>query len=689
VTTETVFRVGSVSKLFTATAVMKLHEDGLLDIDENLTNALPGFRIQARFDATNVITLRDMLSHHSGLPGDLLHGAFTTKPYDGCYPWITNYLTTTYPTYPPRLVYNYCNTAFTLMEGVVANIHTSSLPFTAAIAQDLFEPLGMTGTSFFKDKPAISNHLSRAYLNGYLFPEEYPNIYGTGGMYSRPTDLAQYIKMVFSNGVTETGVRILDTNTLAMMLSPQGTNIPLNEFTWMKTGLGWDTVTYPMFAYAGPVAFKTGATMTHSAIIQLCPDLQLGVAVAANSRLGSLPCDAADRILQLAIRDKTGTPWPTNDVYFPTATQAVSQAELDALAGLYVTEQGYSRIESTPGALRWVLNAGQDGSAVMSDLVLKTNGWFSVTNQPVIEMTVSNIAGRTALVYRTAQDSTTYTGIYGERCELPMLTEAWSNRLGQEWFAVDRHEASYLTEYGIGPRLTFTNREGLLIVKNDYGGIEVLSPTNGDTAFVCGLNNRGGSTLRVYERNGQDYIQHYGIQYAPAPGVMAANTSETGVVARAGACTWYELRPVVENSNLIYELTLSVMPTNFRTRLFNASGGIVLDEIIGGNTLQFIPNQAPLYAQVQPLMEGVQTGAFQLAYIYPLLVRDVRREGTNTIISWQGETNISYSLNAADDLRNPAPFTPIQPGIVPTNRYNVTTNPPGPDSCRYFRIERE
>ena len=73
-TAHTIYRAGSVTKLFTATAVMQLAEQGKIDIDRPLKEYLPDFHINTRFDKAAEVTPRLIMTHHSGLPSDLING---------------------------------------------------------------------------------------------------------------------------------------------------------------------------------------------------------------------------------------------------------------------------------------------------------------------------------------------------------------------------------------------------------------------------------------------------------------------------------------------------------------------------------------------------------------------------------------------------------------------------------------
>ena len=71
---KTVYRIGSISKVITATQIMLMHQSGKISIDDNVINYITDFSVESRFKNTKPITLRALLSHHSGLPSDILAG---------------------------------------------------------------------------------------------------------------------------------------------------------------------------------------------------------------------------------------------------------------------------------------------------------------------------------------------------------------------------------------------------------------------------------------------------------------------------------------------------------------------------------------------------------------------------------------------------------------------------------------
>jgi CubicO group peptidase (beta-lactamase class C family) len=79
-TARTIYRVGSISKLFTDVAALQLAEQGRLDLDKPLTTYLPEFAIKSRAEHPAPITLRQLMTHHAGLPRDVLKGFQTDAP---------------------------------------------------------------------------------------------------------------------------------------------------------------------------------------------------------------------------------------------------------------------------------------------------------------------------------------------------------------------------------------------------------------------------------------------------------------------------------------------------------------------------------------------------------------------------------------------------------------------------------
>jgi CubicO group peptidase (beta-lactamase class C family) len=142
VTPQTLFRIGSVTKLLVGTAVMRLVESGLLELDKPINEYLEWLSFKEH-DAEQRITLRLLMSHTAGLPNDSVAGS---RDPDG----LESYIRDVLPSYafiaPPGKVYSYSNPGLNLV-GYIAQV-VSGKPFARLMQEVLFDPLEMKRTTF-------------------------------------------------------------------------------------------------------------------------------------------------------------------------------------------------------------------------------------------------------------------------------------------------------------------------------------------------------------------------------------------------------------------------------------------------------------------------------------------------------------------------------------------------------------
>jgi len=144
-TPETIYRAGSIAKLFTATAVMQLAEQGKLDIDKPLVVALPEFSIKSRYTHADPVTPRNVMSHYSGLPSNYLRDLYVRNPSPH-FEVVVDGLREQYLTFPPNQVFSYSNAGMAVLGTAVQRL--SGEPFGDYMGQHFFAPLGMTHSSF-------------------------------------------------------------------------------------------------------------------------------------------------------------------------------------------------------------------------------------------------------------------------------------------------------------------------------------------------------------------------------------------------------------------------------------------------------------------------------------------------------------------------------------------------------------
>ncbi|HUS12677.1 MAG TPA: serine hydrolase domain-containing protein [Pyrinomonadaceae bacterium] len=192
---ETLFRPGSISKLFTWTAIMQLFEQGKLDLDRDVNDYLD-FRIPEAFGKP--ITLKNIVTHTPGFE-EQIKDLFTTSGT----PNLGEYLKTHIPAriYPPGTVPAYSNYATALAGYIVQRV--SGRPFDEYIAENIFMPLRMTHSTFAQPLPSsLAASMSGGYQLGSdpAQPFEVINPFPAGSLSSTATDMAQFMMAHLQDG---------------------------------------------------------------------------------------------------------------------------------------------------------------------------------------------------------------------------------------------------------------------------------------------------------------------------------------------------------------------------------------------------------------------------------------------------------------------------------------------------------
>ena len=243
---NTLFRPGSVSKLFTWTAVMQLVEEGKLDLDADI-DAYLDFKIPPRDGKP--ITLRNIMTHTSGIE-ETARGLITSNPKDAIE--LGDYVKHWVPTriYAPGVTPSYSNYATTLAGYIVQRVSGQS--FDDYIDQHIFAPLGMQHASFRQPlPPALQPLMSKGYKPGVDEPQgfEIVNPAPAGSLSASGADMGNFMIAHLQNGVFA-GQRILKEST-AIQMHTSALDIlpPLNR---MVLGFYEDNVNgHRVIAHAG------------------------------------------------------------------------------------------------------------------------------------------------------------------------------------------------------------------------------------------------------------------------------------------------------------------------------------------------------------------------------------------------------------------------------------------------------
>jgi CubicO group peptidase (beta-lactamase class C family)/D-alanyl-D-alanine dipeptidase len=300
-TARTVYRVGSISKLFTDIAVMQLVEAGELDLDKPIQEYLPGFQPENPYDIP--LTLRQMMSHRSGLVRESPVGNYF-DPSEPTLPETVASLNETTLVYKPETKTKYSNAAVAVVGAVLESQLEETHP--ERVRNSILDPLGMQESGFVVT-PAMKPHLATGWMRTYdERRSEAPTfLLGTGpagNLYSSAVDMSKFLACLFHEGKTENG-QILKPDTLAGMTTP----LKDSDGNPQTFGLGFHVHELDGYQKIG----HGGAVYGFSTQLEALPERKIGVAAVAsldgtNGVVGRL----ADYALRLMISAQDGKPLP-------------------------------------------------------------------------------------------------------------------------------------------------------------------------------------------------------------------------------------------------------------------------------------------------------------------------------------------------------------------------------------------
>jgi CubicO group peptidase (beta-lactamase class C family) len=214
----TIFRLASISKLFTWVSVMQLEEQGKLDLDTDINQYLD-FQIRPAFG--KAITLRNLMTHTGGFE-ETVRDVIVTNPEDA--QPLRNFLMRNQPNrmFAPGVVPAYSNYGVGLAGYIVQRV--SGEPYEGYVAHHIFGPLKMVHSTFYQPPPsALKNSPSQGYPEDTEKPVigfEIFNPVPAGGLSSTAADMGRFGQALLNGGSLE-GVQILKPETLAKMWGPQ------------------------------------------------------------------------------------------------------------------------------------------------------------------------------------------------------------------------------------------------------------------------------------------------------------------------------------------------------------------------------------------------------------------------------------------------------------------------------------
>jgi CubicO group peptidase (beta-lactamase class C family) len=330
-TSETIFEAGSVSKQFTAAAILLLAQRGMLTLDDDVRRYVPELP-----DYGHTITIRHLMTHTSGLRdwGSVAAiGGWGRSARTHTHDHVVDILSRQRAlNFRPGDEYSYSNSGYNLMAVIVGRVSGES--FAEFSRRHIFEPLGMNDTQWRDDYTRIVRGRSSAYArrgNDWVIDRPIENVHGNGGLLTTVADL-----LAWNEALTE--ARFGGAELIAMLHTRQ----VLNSGEQIEYAGGLNITEYN----GVPEIVHTGATSGYRAFLARYPAQRVSVAVlcnAANASPASVGHLVADAFLGDAVRPAATAPRPAGQT--PRApAPTLAPAELQALAGEYYSPDAESAL---------------------------------------------------------------------------------------------------------------------------------------------------------------------------------------------------------------------------------------------------------------------------------------------------------------------------------------------------------
>jgi CubicO group peptidase (beta-lactamase class C family) len=282
-TPETVYRIASITKLFTSTAILQLRDAGRLRLDDAVVDHLPWFAIKQAHQEAPTISIRHLLTHTAGLPREAGFPYWT----DGSFPTreeLRERVSMQETVFPTETEWKYSNLGLTLAGEIVAA--ASGLPWERYVSERILAPLGMQRT-WVSTPPADHSDLATGYTrrlpSGGRSPAPFTDgraLAPAANMATSVSDLARFAALQFGDGRVG-GIQILRASTLREMhrvhwLEPEWTA------GW---GLGFRVTRENGKTFVG----HSGRLRGYRTMLHLSPADRIGAIVMINADDGNPP----------------------------------------------------------------------------------------------------------------------------------------------------------------------------------------------------------------------------------------------------------------------------------------------------------------------------------------------------------------------------------------------------------------
>lgn len=546
--TSTLFSACSVSKMVATVATLILVDQGKVSLDEPVVTYVRNFSmpLDPRY---RDITVRMLLNHTSGLPGNDLRGAITDEPFPGYAAQMMDSLTHMRLKHAPGAVASYNNDGFTMIQNLVKA--TTGQQYPDFVRQNILTPLGMN-LSRYQTEALPESSYARPYDGNTRLTLYAINTYGSGSLFSTPEEMSR-LATVFINGGMVNARRIVSEAAIAAMATDQRNGTlnpsPNEEFRY---GLGWDTIAQPGLAAVGIKAWQKTGDMSgyYGANMLVAPEEKLGVVVfGASGRFDSAQAvKISERILLRALVERgkiAAMPQQIADVLLPVETLPEDKS---IFTGYYASGATVYRLSfAADDALTVEEYTGKTTlSPKYQNLKRRRDGWYTADSAPEISIGLFSRSGYSYFVLRQKKGNGHYrtTSLFAQRLDnRPEIGPLWQQQQNERWLPVNDDPVLFT----FGDRSlklgSVSGLSGYLMGKNILREMTPPSSERLDGLFLALpdilRDLQEVSAERVSKQNG---LRQGSYRYRPLSGLTVLTGGSTTITSRADEPTaWFAL----------------------------------------------------------------------------------------------------------------------------------------------------
>ncbi|KPN95186.1 serine hydrolase [Lysinibacillus sp. ZYM-1] len=596
-TKDTLYGIGSVSKMYTAAAVMKLVDEGKVDLDAPLATYIPDFKMKD--ERYKRITPRMLLNHSSGLQGTIYSNAILFKDNDTyVHDTLLEQLANQSLKADPGAFSVYCNDGYTLAEIMVERV--SGMSFTAFLHQQFTEPLKLNHTKTPHDKweDVKQAGLYTPSYQGKL-PTESVNLIGSGGISSTAEDMVRFSQLFMGlekEILSDKAVKTMEQEEYKKGMWPgDGDNI-------LNYGLGWDSVKlYPFSEYGIRALAKGGGTVLQHASLVVLPEQKMAAAVVSSGGSSTTNQLMATELLLATLKEKGTIKNIKPNKSFGKPIKTKLPQELVKKAGFYGNSNSHFKIEITRNGELFLSSNPEE------NYIYTENGSF-INEKGTSKLDfVTEKNGRTYLKKSAYQPIPGFgqiamTHYLAEKLEDNVLSKetaaAWTKREGVKFYLVNEKYSS--AQYLIPKILTKQiNRQEDLT--GYWEGRKITGPNEAAHQLqIPVIYGRDTTESRFYTESDNEYMEMSGLLYVSGTNLKPLEEVQSFKVTLQanGYAEWYTIPQAVAGKTMTVAL-----PSKSSFAVYDEQGVCVNFTYVSGNNKVKLPKNGMVVFAGKPNSE--------------------------------------------------------------------------------------